>query len=242
MPIRNTTALVIGVNGGIGQATAQLLTSQYQVKALYTVSRDETAPLSSNHQHFALGAVATVAAYLDAFQSIISRIGPVDLVMVCTGLLHSDSITPEKRLQDLDLESMQQVFDVNAHLPLLLIRSLLPNIKRDTIITAVSARVGSIGDNRTGGWYSYRASKAALNMYFKNLAIELKRTKPDSIVALLHPGTTDTALSKPFQKRVPDHKLFTPEQTAGYLLEVVDQLKPDDTGGFFAWDGQSIEW
>ena len=106
----------------------------------------------------------------------------------------------------------------------------------------VSARVGSIADNRLGGWYAYRASKAALNQSVRTLAVEQGRGRKGSICVALHPGTVDTQLSKPFQRNVPDGKLFTPEQSANYLLTVIDGLGPDDNGSFFAWDGQAIPW
>jgi NAD(P)-dependent dehydrogenase (short-subunit alcohol dehydrogenase family) len=112
---------------------------------------------------------------------------------------------------------------------------------RKTVFAALSARVGSISDNRLGGWSSYRASKAALNMLLRTLAIEHARKWPDSVVVALHPGTADTALSKPFSSRVPAERLFSPSRSAGYLLGVIDDLKPSTTGGFFAWDGTPIE-
>jgi len=106
----------------------------------------------------------------------------------------------------------------------------------------LSARVGSIADNRLGGWVSYRSSKAALNMILKTLSIEYARRFPDAVIAGLHPGTVDSALSAPFQRRVPEDKLFSPAQSVGYMLSVIDRLTPADTGGFFAWDGASIDY
>ena len=114
--------------------------------------------------------------------------------------------------------------------------------KSKTVFAALSARVGSISDNRLGGWYAYRASKAALNMLLKTLAIEYARRYPESIVAGLHPGTVDTGLSRPFTRRTPEGRLFPAERSARHLLSVIDGLRPEDSGGVYAWDGQRIEY
>jgi NAD(P)-dependent dehydrogenase (short-subunit alcohol dehydrogenase family) len=144
----------------------------------------------------------------------------------------------------LDAAVMQRVFAVNAFGPALMLRHFHPLLASDgkAVFAAISARVGSIADNRIGGWYSYRASKAALNQFLRTASIEFGRRHKNAIVAALHPGTTDTGLSKPFQANVPDEQLFSVEKTVGYLLSVIDRLSPDDSGGFFAWDGQPIEW
>lgn len=133
---------------------------------------------------------------------------------------------------------------INALPSLLLAKHLQANFKhkRPGIFATISAKVGSIEDNRLGGWYSYRASKAALNMCLKTLAIEWQRVLPNVAVAALHPGTTDTFLSKPFQKNVPPEQLFTPEQSANYMLKVLKQLKPSETGKFWAFDGELLPW
>jgi NAD(P)-dependent dehydrogenase (short-subunit alcohol dehydrogenase family) len=123
-------------------------------------------------------------------------------------------------------------------------KHFLPRLRtgHKTVFAALSARVGSISDNRLGGWASYRASKAALNMLLKTLALEHSRRWPDSVIVGLHPGTVDTALSKPFSSRVPAERLFEPSQSARYLLGVIDDLTPTATGGFFAWDGTPIDY
>ena len=171
--------------------------------------------------------------------------GPIDLVIVATGILHDgDRLQPEKRMHDLDAAAMADVFRINTIAPAILAKHFLPQMRRDgkSAFAAISARVGSISDNRLGGWASYRASKAALNMLIKTLSIEHARTHRDGIVVALHPGTTDTALSKPFQRNVPDGKLFSPDFTSECLLRVLDELTSDDTGGFFAWNGDPIEY
>ncbi len=167
----------------------------------------------------------------------------LDLVIVTTGILSDgNSIQPEKAMKELDANALGKLFSINAIGPTLVARHFLPTLRKrsKTVFAALSARVGSTGDNRLGGWYAYRASKAALNMLLKTLSIEHARQWPDSVVAGLHPGTVDTALSKPFTSRTPKDKLFSAEQSAGYLLDVIDGFVPADSGGIFAWDGTRI--
>jgi NAD(P)-dependent dehydrogenase (short-subunit alcohol dehydrogenase family) len=167
----------------------------------------------------------------------------LDLVIIATGVLHrATAVRPEKSLRDIDPVAMTEVFRVNTIGPALLAKHLLPRFRRNgkTVFAALSARVGSIGDNRLGGWVSYRSSKSALNMVLKTLSIEHARRFPDAVVAALHPGTVDTALSAPFQRRVPERGLFTPARSVGHMLSVIDKLTVEDTGGFFAWDGTRI--
>jgi len=174
----------------------------------------------------------------------VSEDGPLDLVIVATGILHRDELQPEKTLRDIDGSSMVDVLRVNTVGPAVVAKHFLPLMRRGakSVFAVLSARVGSIDDNRLGGWVSYRASKAALNMTMKTLAIEHARRWPDGVVASLHPGTVATGLSEPFRSRVPAEKLFTPEIAAAHLLGVIDGLGPDDTGGFLAWDGSRITY
>ena len=150
----------------------------------------------------------------------------------------------EKSLAQLSLASLQASFQTNAFAPVLLLKHLLPLLRgrHPCCFAALSARVGSIGDNRLGGWYSYRASKAALNQLLHTAAIELARLNPQARVLLLHPGTTDTALSKPFQAGVPAERLFTPGLAASHLLEVIDRRTPADSGSFRDWNDQAVPW
>lgn len=167
------------------------------------------------------------------------------LVLNVAGILHDEhGLSPEKRLEDLDFEQLQRVFAVNALGPAVLVRELLPLMARDgkAVLAALSARVGSISDNRLGGWYAYRASKAALNQILKTASIEARRRFKNVVVAALHPGTTDTDLSRPFQANVPEDKLFDTAFVAQRLLSVIDQIDLEDSGGFFAWDGTAIPW
>ena len=160
------------------------------------------------------------------------------------GLLHADGLRPEKALSQLKLQQMQTVFTANAFAPILLVQAMLPLLRKDTptFIASLSARVGSIADNRLGGWYSYRAAKAAQNQLFKTLAIELQRSHPLACCLQLHPGTVDTALSKPFQSGVASDKLFTAQFSAQALMAVIASKSAADTGTFWAWDGQRVPW
>ena len=147
-------------------------------------------------------------------------------------------------MRELDPAAFIEVLNVNAVGPALIGKHFLPLMRpgRRSVFAALSARVGSISDNRLGGWTSYRASKAALNMLLRTFAVEHARRFPESVVVALHPGTVATRLSEPFTRRVPEPRLFSPEKSARDLLTVVDGLSPDDTGGFFAWDGSAIDY
>ena len=216
-------AVVIGASGGIGAAFVDLLRDRGEVVALNRADLDLTDPAS-----------ITVAA---------ERIGgPLDLLVVATGMLHDASGGPEKSLRDLDPARLARSFAINAIGPALVAKAFLPLLRTDrkTAFAALSARVGSIGDNRLGGWYGYRASKSALNQLLRTAAIEHARRSPLGIVASLHPGTVATNLSAPFQRGVPTAKLFTPAFSANAMLGVLDRLTPADSGGLFAWDGQAI--
>ena len=169
---------------------------------------------------------------------------PLRLVFNCTGRLHGPELQPEKRLQQVDRSPLEQQFGINAIAPILLAKAIEPLLVRDQPFhfASLSARVGSIGDNRTGGWYGYRAAKAAQNQLLRSLSIEWARRWPMATVSLLHPGTTDTNLSRPFQSFVAPDKLFSPERAARQLVEVLLEQTPDQSGAFLAWDGQSIDW
>jgi NAD(P)-dependent dehydrogenase (short-subunit alcohol dehydrogenase family) len=174
------------------------------------------------------------AEYLDELQLLIN-VG---------GFLHRPGQEPERRLDDVNTDSLHASFAVNAVGPLLVVkhfRRFLPRRGR-AVVASLSARVGSIGDNRLGGWYAYRASKAAQNMFTRCLSVELARRHRGVICVALHPGTVDTDLSRPFQARVPSEKLFSTERAARQLLDVIVSLKPEDNGAFFAWDGQPVPW
>jgi NAD(P)-dependent dehydrogenase (short-subunit alcohol dehydrogenase family) len=176
-----------------------------------------------------------------AARSVFSE-GLPDLVIVATGVLHSAALWPEKSLKALDAAALRDVLAVNAIGPALVAKHILPHLSQEgkSVFGVLSARVGSISDNRLGGWHAYRSSKAALNMLVRNFAIELKRTHPDALCVALHPGTVDTALSRPFQTGLRADHLFSPDVSAHHLLSVIDALTPDQSGRLFAWDGREI--
>lgn len=237
-------AAVVGASGGIGSAMLQLLAADEGIETIFALSRGR-APEARNPKVTPLIVDVTDEATIRAAAESCARQGPLDLVVVATGILHrGEAVRPEKRMRDLDGEAMQQVFAVNAIGPALVAKHFLPLLRPDhkTVFAALSARVGSIGDNRLGGWASYRASKAALNMLLKTLSVEHARARPASVVAALHPGTVDTHLSRPFQAAVPADKLFSPEYAAGRLLSVIDGLTAADSGSVFAWDGSRVEY
>ena len=226
-------ALVIGATGGIGAALAYALTtSGHAVTALSrSAGPDGEPPLDLLDE-------ASIAAAAGSLRDH----APFTHILIATGLLHSGAVAPERSLRDLDHASLTRLFAVNAIGPALVAKHFVPLLPREgrCVLAALSARVGSIGDNRLGGWYGYRASKAALNMLVRTLAIELARTRKEAICVTLHPGTVDTGLSKPFQKAVPPERLFTPDRSAAHLLDVLDSLTPAQTGRCFAWDGKEI--
>ena len=169
---------------------------------------------------------------------------PLRLVVNASGFLHSNLVKPEKRLTHINRSNIIKNFSINAIAPIWIAKSIETFIRPELPFSfaSLSARVGSIGDNRLGGWYSYRASKAAQNQFLKTLSIEWRRKFPLSIVSILHPGTCDTKLSKPFQSAVPKDKLFTPSQSCEYLIDIISEQTPSDSGKFLAWDRSIIPW
>ena len=237
-PIR---AVVIGASGGVGGALLRRLENDPRVSDLIGFARD---PLRIASETALTGQIDILdEGSIEAAASLASSDGPLDLVVVATGILHRDeSLRPEKSMRELSAGSMADVLAINTIGPALVAKAFLPRLRRGnkTVFAALSARVGSIADNRLGGWTSYRASKAALNQVLRTLSIEQARRRPEAIVVGLHPGTVDTSLSKPFQARVPAEQLFTTDVSAGHLLKVIDGLTTDDSGQVLAWDGARI--
>lgn len=238
-------ALVVG-HGGIGQALVRQLVQRAPNLELLATSRS-VAPDRDQRGHpgptllpLDLSSDASLAAFAD-------RLGggpPLRLVINTAGLLHDRDLQPEKRLSQVRRSHLERHFAVNGFGPLLLAQTLEPLLPRGQPchFASLSARVGSIGDNQLGGWYSYRAAKAAQNQLLRCLAIEWARRLPLACVSLLHPGTTATPLSAPFQASVAPERLFSPERAAAQLLTVLEGLQPAQTGRFWAWDGQPIPW
>jgi NAD(P)-dependent dehydrogenase (short-subunit alcohol dehydrogenase family) len=244
---RRLSIAIVGASGGIGQAFVSEFVASDLVDKLYCISRSQQ-PIFLNQSTYT-NIVQLSADLVDesSIQQAAAKIAdenqPLDLILVATGFLHNQSgLKPEKSLNQLNVENFIESMRVNALGPALVAKYFIPLLNKEetTFFGALSARVGSISDNGLGGWHSYRASKAALNMLIKNIAIEYRRKLPKAIIAGLHPGTVDTSLSQPFQKNVPENKLFTPEYSAKQLLSVINRLSIDDSGNCFAWDGKQI--
>lgn len=233
---------VFGASGGIGGAFVNVLARDPSVARVLAFSRASPGALPAKAEGHGFDILDEESIEMAA--RTISTSGPLHLAIVATGLLHDVAARPEKRARDLSMPSMEQLFRVNAVGPAIIAKHLLPLMPRDrkTVFAALSARVGSITDNQLGGWHSYRASKAALNMLLRTHSIEHAYRNPKAVCIALHPGTVNTRLSEPFQRNVANGKLFTPAFAAEQMLHVIDTLTPADTGGFFAWDGKPIPY
>ncbi|MEL0133620.1 MAG: SDR family NAD(P)-dependent oxidoreductase [Rhodobiaceae bacterium] len=241
--------LIQGGGRGIGMALAKRALAA-GANRLFITARDPLATpahdalVSNDRVTFLPLDVTDEASIVAAGARIADSVPQLDRVICTAGMLQQGDIRPEKRVADLKQDNLLHLYQVNALGPVLLARELWPLLKGDHRLhfAAISARVGSISDNRLGGWYAYRASKAALNQLMRTLSIELARANPNGCVATLHPGTVDTNLSKPFQGGVPADKLFTADYSAGCLWQVLDRLGPGDTGQLHAWDGSVIPY
>ena len=227
------SAVIVGASGGIGAALADAIDEEAAYRVVHRFARSSTGAgqIDITDEASVAAAAAEVAK------------GPAPtMVFVSTGLLHDGARGPEKALKDLDAAWLAHNFAINAIGPALVAKHFLPLMPRTgrCVFAALSARVGSISDNRLGGWHGYRASKAALNQLIRTIAIEEQRRNSSSIVVALHPGTVDTALSKPFQGNVAPGRLFDAGRAAVQLLDVLDGLRPPDSGKLFAWDGSEI--
>lgn len=218
--------LVVGASGGIGAALA----AAAEQRGAEVIRLSRPAIDLEDEQ---------------SFLSAAERAGDnLSHIIVATGLLHTRDRSPERDWRQIEAGWMLENFRVNTVLPALVAKHFLPRLRRDapSLFAVLTARVGSIGDNRLGGWHSYRASKAATNQLVKTLSVELARKNPQATIVALHPGTVDTGLSEPFQRNVLPERLFSPAVSAAHLWQVMDGLKPSDSGGFFAWDGAPIPW
>lgn len=241
--------LIQGGGRGIGMALAQRALAAGATRLFVTARTPEGAPahqmLASDDRVTFLPLDVTDEASIVAASARITDVVPhLDRVICTAGMLQQGDIKPEKRVADLKQDNLLHLYQVNALGPVLLARELWPLLKgyHRLHFAAISARVGSISDNRLGGWYAYRASKAALNQLMRTLSIELARANPNACVATLHPGTVNTNLSRPFQGNVPAEKLFTADYSANCLWRVLDQLGPEATGQLHAYDGTVIPY
>ncbi|MGK7930690.1 MAG: SDR family NAD(P)-dependent oxidoreductase [Microcystaceae cyanobacterium] len=248
----NHRALIVGASQGIGLGFVQHLLDNSSFDKVYAAYRHpETATklfkLKETYPNQLICLSVDVTEedeIVNMIQEITTSTSQLHLVINCVGILHDQQMQPEKSLRQINPDNLLKSFQVNSVASVLLAKHLLPLLKHKerNIFAAISAKVGSIEDNYLGGWYGYRASKAALNMFMRTISLEYKRRSPQTIVVSLHPGTTDTQLSKPFQKNVPPEKLFSIERTTSQLLTVIDQLTLADSGQFFSWDGSKLPW
>lgn len=243
--------LIAGVSGAIGAALAEAILAEYPDSRVVGLCRDPgRAPETLHHSDrvtlvpWDASDSGSLASVTDALESVFPAREGIDTVVYAAGLLHSDTVFPEKRLEDLSANAMTQAFAVNVTGFGLLVQALIPWLRHKELkrIAAISAKVGSITDNRLGGWYAYRTSKAALNMLVRGLSVELpRRCKPVACVAL-HPGTTESALSEPFRQSLAQLKVHAPCQTAENLLKVIGDVADDDNGRFLSWEGSELPW
>lgn len=242
--------LVLGATGGIGLALTRQLLAHPAVAHVTAAARgsglsEDLAALALQYPATLTIATADITQAND-LQALAAGLAEprLHLVINATGLLHQEDLAPEKSLAAISTSNLQQVFAVNAYGPVLLAQAMLPLMRHGAaaVFASLSARVGSIGDNRLGGWYAYRAAKAAQNQLLKTVSIECRRTHPHLSVQLLHPGTVDSGLSRPFQRAVASEKLFEPARAAKQLLTVIATATPQNSGRFVAWDGTEVPW
>ncbi|GBF82913.1 SDR family NAD(P)-dependent oxidoreductase [Aphanothece sacrum] len=250
-PINPTNALIIGSSRGIGLGFVKALLQKPNINIYATYRQRNLATelfsLKTEYPqqlHCRQLDITNEEQISNLSSYIHQKTSQLHLVINCVGILHEGSLQPEKSLRQISSENLLYYFKINSIGSVLLAKHLLPLFRHSnkSILAFLSAKLGSIGDNNLGGWYGYRASKAALNMLIRTVSIEYKRLCPQTIVVSLHPGTTDTNLSKPFQQNVPEDKLFTVDLTVNQLLNVIDNLTGEDSGSFFSWDGSRLPW
>ena len=233
---------VIGSSGAIGNAVSKILLDDESVDSVYNFSRSISSNTSDKENRIYID-IESEESIKDAVKKIPQDI-KFDLIFVATGILHNENdVYPEKSIRDISAERFKKVLMINTVGPALVGKYFIPflNKQNKNVFAFLSARVGSISDNKLGGWYSYRASKTALNQIVKNFSIEIKRSNPNSVFIGLQPGTVKSNLSKPFEKNVQSENLFTPDYSAAKLLEVIDAVTSDDSGKLYAWNGEEIQ-
>ena len=233
---------VIGSSGAIGDAISKRLLDDDSIETIYKFSRSQRAEDNQKEKNFFID-IEDENSIKKSTENIPDDV-KFDMVFVATGILHNDDdIFPEKSIKDISADKLKRVLLINTIGPTLVGKYFIPylNNKNKSTFAFLSARVGSISENKLGGWYSYRSSKTALNQIIKNFSIEIKRTNPNAIFVGLQPGTVSSFLSKPFEKNVKSENLFTPDFSASKLLEVIDNLESKDTGKLIAWNGEEIQ-
>ncbi|MEZ7818129.1 SDR family NAD(P)-dependent oxidoreductase [Candidatus Njordibacter sp. Uisw_039] len=242
-------ALVLGASGGLGSALVTKFLSDSAITSVFAVSSQgqpsaPSNPISPGNKLVWIKTEYDEQSMAGVVDQLKPYAGHFARVCICHGLLHSKTIWPEKRLEDINAEALHEIFQSNTVVPALWLKLLFKVLKGKTpcVVATMSARVGSIGDNRMGGWHSYRASKAALNMVLQNMAIEYARRAKNVKLIAFHPGTTDTGLSKPFQASVPSGKLFAPAFVASQLAEILANAELDGQLSYVDWKGQTISW
>ena len=233
---------VIGSSGSIGGEFVRQLSNDDKVASIFAFSRSVIEFSDDKISSHFIDLESEESIKLAA--EIASAKSKLDMVIVATGMLHDQETQPEKSLRDLSPEKFHKLFTINTIAPAILAKYFLPKLNKEqkSVFAALSARIGSISDNKLGGWYSYRASKAGLNMILKNASIEISRSNKNAIIIGLHPGTVDSQLSKPFQGAVANGKLFTPQNCVSQLLEVINNLNISDTGNIFDFNGLKIDF
>ena len=230
---------IIGSSGAIGRAFLDAYIADKEISNIYSISRTEVELNDERIIHINIDVTDEVSVKAAA-----SKIGEnrLDKLIVATGILHTELFGPEKSIKDIKIENFVKIFSVNAFGPALIGKYFLPLMKKDkkSIAAFLSARVGSISENKLGGWYAYRASKSALNQIIKNFSIESKRTNPTGIIIGLQPGTVKSKLSEPFQKNVKKGKLLLPKDSVKSLIRVIESVMQNDSGKIFDWKGEEI--
>ncbi len=250
--VDNANVLIVGASQGIGLGFVQALLQDSQISRIYATYRrlDSATVLLALTAEYP-GRLMSVKVDLtdeveikQCVEQIRTEVDKLHGIINCVGILHEGQLQPEKSLRQIDPENLMRYFQVNSISAILLAKHVVPLLNHGdrNVFATISAKLGSIGDNQLGGWYGYRASKAALNMLMRTVAIEYRRKSPHTIVVTLHPGTTDTHLSRPFQKNVSPEKLFSVERAIAQLSDILERLKSEDSGEFFSWDGSRLPW
>ena len=231
--------VIVGATGAIGKAFVEYYSKDESVANVFAFSRKIINFENRKIKSFDLD-IENQTSIEDAAQNI--KDYAVDTIIVATGILHSENFGPEKSIREINYSTMAKVMAVNTIGPALIGRYFIPLLRKDTksVLAFLSARVGSISDNKLGGWYSYRASKTALNQIVKNFSIELKRTNKGAVVLALQPGTVDSNLSEPFKKNVAKEKLFTPNYSVELLAHIIENSTILDSGNLISYDGENI--